>query len=135
MADMKLEDGIREICRDDPRYTSQAYYFIFESLEYTLSRLGARRHVCGRELLDGVREYALEAFGYLARTVFYEWGITSTEDIGQLVFNLVEADLLMKNENDSISDFRAVFDFEEAFDVEFCRRAGIAFCADDHAEG
>jgi len=121
MSDMKLEEGIREIVAKDPRFGPQAYYFIFEALEYTLANLNTRRHVSGKELLDGTKKYALEVFGFLARTVFYEWGITSTEDIGQLVFNLVSADLLMKNDADSMADFRDGFDFEEAFDDTFHR--------------
>lgn len=116
MPDLKLEDGIRDLVRSDPRYSPHAYYFLFEALEFTLSRVGARRHVNGRELLDGTREYALKSFGYLAKTVLYEWGITTTEDIGRIVFNLVSADLLMKNENDSLADFRNGFDFEQAFE-------------------
>jgi len=116
MSEMKLEDGIRKIVGRDPRFSPNAYYFIFEALEFTLSRLNTRRHVSGRELLDGTKLYAIEVFGFLARTVFYEWGITSTEDIGSLVFNLVNADLLMKNDADSMADFRDGFDFEEAFD-------------------
>ena len=135
MADMKLEDGIRGIVRSDPRFQHQAYYFIFESLEYTLSRLNARRHVSGRELLNGVRDFALDAFGFLARTVFYEWGITSTEDIGEIVFNLVEADLLTKNENDSLSDFRNAFDFEDAFERTFPERFRTPLMADHEEPG
>ena len=121
MADMKLEDGIREVVTADPRFNPNAYYFIFEALEFTLSRMDSRRHVSGKELLAGVRDYALDTFGFLARTVFYEWGITTTEDIGQLVFNLVSANLLMKNEKDSMADFRDGYDFEEAFDRGFSR--------------
>jgi len=124
MSDMKLEEGIRKIVSEDPRFEPQAYYFIFETLEYTLSNLNTRRHVSGRELLDGTKQYALDVFGFLARTVFYEWGITSTEDIGELVFNLVSADLLMKNDADSMADFRDGYDFEEAFDEGF-RRDGL----------
>lgn len=121
MAETRLEEGIREICHEDPRYGPNAYYFIFEALEHTLSRLNTRRHVSGRELLEGLREKALDTFGFLARTVFYEWGVTSTDDIGEIVFNLVKADLLMKNEDDTMSDFRDGFDFEEAFDEGFRR--------------
>ena len=123
MGETQLEDGIRKVVIDDPRFHPNSYYFIFESLEYTLSRLNTRRHVTGRELLEGTREFALESFGFLARTVFYEWGITSTENIGEIVFNLVSADLLMRSDADSMSDFRNGFDFEDAFDREFGRRA------------
>jgi uncharacterized repeat protein (TIGR04138 family) len=122
MEDTRLEEGIRGIVRDDPRFHPNAYFFIFEALEFTLARLKARRHVSGKELLEGVREYALESFGYLVRAVFYEWGITATEDIGEIVFNLVNADLLLRNENDTLADFRDGYDFEEAFDQAFEHR-------------
>jgi uncharacterized repeat protein (TIGR04138 family) len=121
MADSKLEVGIRGIVHRDPRFSRDAYFFMFEALEYTLSRLDSRRHVSGKELLEGVREYALKQWGFLARTVFYEWGITSTENIGEIVFNLVNADLLMKNDSDSLADFRNGFDFAEALDGAFLR--------------
>jgi uncharacterized repeat protein (TIGR04138 family) len=119
MGDMRLEEGISEVVRKDPRFRPEAYYFLFEALEYTLSRMGARRHVCGQELLEGVREFALDRFGFLARTVFYEWGITATEHFGEIVFNLVNADLLMRNETDTLRDFEDGYDFEEAFDGAF----------------
>ena len=119
MADMKLEDGIRRIVDRDPRFNANAYFFIFEALEYTLSRMDTRRHVSGKELLEGIREHALSSFGYLVRTVFYEWGITCTEDIGSIVFNLVSAKLLMKNDADTMADFKNGYDFEEAFDHGF----------------
>ena len=130
MADMKLEDGIRKLVDKDPRYTGQAYFFIFEALEYTLGRMNPRRHVSGKELLEGIREFALESYGFLSRTVFYEWGITTTEDLGQIVFNLVNANLLMKNETDTLSDFRNGFDFEEAFDRGYLRCGLVPRIAD-----
>ena len=65
MDEMKLEEGIRDVVRRDPRFHLNAYYFIFEALEYTLSRMDVRRHVSGQELLEGVRDYALESFGFL----------------------------------------------------------------------
>ena len=122
---MKLEDGIRKLVESDPRYHAQAYFFIFEALEYTLGRMNTRRHVSGKELLEGIREFALESYGFLSRTVFYEWGITTTEDLGQIVFNLVNANLLMKNDADDMADFRNGYDFEDAFDRGFLRR-GLA---------
>ena len=54
MGDMQLEDGIRSVLKRDPRFQPNAYYFIFEALEFTLSRLNARRHVTGKELLEGL---------------------------------------------------------------------------------
>jgi uncharacterized repeat protein (TIGR04138 family) len=73
------------------------------------------RHVTGPELLDGVRQYALKEFGPMVMTVFDSWGIRSCEDIGHMVFNLIGAGVFGKTEQDSIEDFKNVYDFEEAF--------------------
>jgi uncharacterized repeat protein (TIGR04138 family) len=112
---------IRKIVEQDPRYKAQAYYFMFDALDYTIQRLKKVRHVTGCELLEGVREYATEHFGFLARTVLSEWGVYSTDDFGEIVFNLVEAGLLSRTENDTRADFVGIYDFEEAFDQEFRR--------------
>ena len=73
------------------------------------------RHVTGPELLDGVRQYALKEFGPMVMTVFDSWGIRSCEDIGHMVFNLIGAGVFGKTEQDSIEDFKNVYDFKEAF--------------------
>jgi uncharacterized repeat protein (TIGR04138 family) len=112
---------IRKIVRQDPRYTAQAYYFIFDALDYTITRMNKVRHVTGRELLTGIREYATEHYGFLARTVLAEFGIHNTGDFGEIVFNLVDAVLLSRTENDTRAEFQNVYDFEEAFDREFRR--------------
>ncbi len=106
---------IRKVLERDPRYRLEAYRFIFEALEFTLNKIGEKRHVTGQELLVGVREYALQEFGMLAKMVFQRWGVTTTEDFGELVFNLVEAGLMGKTDTDTRADFRGGFDFEEAF--------------------
>jgi uncharacterized repeat protein (TIGR04138 family) len=58
----------------------------------------------------------LERFGPLARTVLEHWGIHSTEDLGEIVFALVEAGILVAESHDRPQDFRGLFDFEEAFE-------------------
>ncbi|MGH7163220.1 MAG: Minf_1886 family protein [Planctomycetota bacterium] len=114
-------ESIVKIVRRDGRYGAQAYYFIFDALDYTIQRLRKVRHVTGRELLEGIRLYATEHFGFLARTVLEEWGVRATDDFGEIVFNLVEAGLLSRTESDTRADFRDVFDFGEAFEREFRR--------------
>jgi uncharacterized repeat protein (TIGR04138 family) len=73
------------------------------------------RHVSGPELLEGVRQYALKEFGPMVVTVFDNWGIRSCEDIGHMVFNLISAGIFGKTDQDSIEDFKAVYDFQDAF--------------------
>jgi uncharacterized repeat protein (TIGR04138 family) len=75
--------------------------------------------VSGRELAGGVRELALERFGPIARTVLQHWGIHDTDDVGRVVFAMVEQGILIKQEEDQLEDFTDVFDFEEAFDLNY----------------
>ena len=112
---------IRKIVQQDRRYRPGAYYFIFDALDWTITRMQKVRHVTGKELLEGIREYAVNHFGFLARTVLAEWGVTGTGDFGEIVFNLVEAGLLSRTENDTRADFVDVYDFDEAFQLEFRR--------------
>jgi uncharacterized repeat protein (TIGR04138 family) len=118
--------GLAEVVRRDPRYTYEAYEFLFEALNHTHKMLGmkssespgeeaAPRHVSGQELLQGVRDLAVREFGLMARTVFRMWGITRTDDFGEIVFNLVEANLMSKTDSDCRADFHDGFDFDEAF--------------------
>jgi uncharacterized repeat protein (TIGR04138 family) len=107
------------IAESDSRYKLEAYAFLIDALEYTMRRLGRRGHVSGRELLDGIRRMALDQFGPTARMVLESWGVRCTEDFGEIVFNLVDAGLLGKNEGDSREDFKGIYDFEEVFEKGF----------------
>ncbi len=108
-------DLIALIAERHGRYRKEAYYFIFEALDHTLRRIKEHRHVSGRELLQGISEYARDEYGPMAKIVFEYWGVTRTEDFGHIVFHLVEAGLMGKTETDSLDDFKNVFDFEEEF--------------------
>jgi len=113
---MDFLEAVEEIVTDDPRYKAEAYEFVIAALNYTQSKLDKPRHVTGRELLEGIRGYGLERFGLMARTVFSNWGIRKTEDFGNVVFNMVNAGLMSKTDEDSIDDFKDGYDFKEAFD-------------------
>ncbi len=117
---------LAEVVKRDPRYSYEAYEFVFHALNHTQKRLGrepapgtpgaaeAKHHVSGRELLEGVRALALQEFGLMARTVFRLWGIHKTDDFGEMVFNLVEAELMSKTPEDRREDFHDLFDLDEA---------------------
>ncbi len=108
------------IVERDPRFRAEAYDFVFEALDHTLRRRGGgARHVTGGEIMDSVRELALSQFGYLARSVLAHWGVHRTDDFGEIVFNLITADLLQKTANDRREDFWNLYDFEEVFDLAF----------------
>ena len=112
----KLLDGI--LARDT-RYTVEAYAFVRAGLDYTVRRLEKPRHVSGQELLDGIREFALAEFGPMTKTVLNGWGIKRTEDVGEIVFNMVETGLLGKTEKDNRADFANGYDFDDAFRKPF----------------
>ena len=113
---MKLPKTMEKIVKKDKRYNAEAYNFVMEALHYTVSKLDKHRHVTGQELLEGIKEYALEQFGVMTGTVFEHWGVRRTEDFGEIVFNMVEAGLMGSTDTDSKDDFKSGYDFSEAFD-------------------
>ena len=118
-ATRRPDDVLRDLVARDSRYRPDAYRFVFEALDYTLKSIGRTGgHVSGRELLEGIRDFALDQFGGLAGLVFDQWGIRCTGDFGEIVFNLVEAGLMGKTENDTREDFRDVYAFRDVFRVD-----------------
>lgn len=117
------------------RYDDRAYLFVLAALEFCQRRRPARGHISGGELAWACRDFAQEQFGLVARTVLQCWGIGTTRDIGRVVFELIEAGLLIKHEQDKLEDFASVFDFAEAFDRGYpwtgvCRSVETAYGKD-----
>jgi uncharacterized repeat protein (TIGR04138 family) len=124
MHEVSFEEALVKIRAKDPRYDRDAYPFVREALDHTQKTIGtdARRrvrHVAGQELLVGIREYALEQFGPMAKTVLEEWGVRRCEDFGEIVFNMIEVGWLAKTSKDSRADFANGYDFDEAFRKPF----------------
>ena len=120
MQKIGFAEALDSIVASDPRYQRDAYVFLRDALDFTTKqqkkvRGATVRHVSGPELLGGVRQYALKEFGPMVMTVFDSWGVHSCEDIGNMVFNLIDAGIFGKTEEDSIEDFKNVYDFDEAF--------------------
>lgn len=116
--DPPLVVALRAIARAEGRYTLDAYLFLYQSLERAQQLVGDKRHVSGQELLEGFRLLAGELFGPLALTVLNAWGLRETRDVGAMVFDLVEHELMGKTEDDCIEDFEDVFEFADAFAPE-----------------
>ncbi len=120
----RLEDKIVALCGRDPRYAKNAYFFVLDALEHTMQdrpsvRSSRNSHIGGRDLLEGIREVGRERFGPMAKEVFNQWGILSTEDFGQVVFNLISIGLLQRRPQDSIQDFADGYDFERVFEQDY----------------
>jgi len=126
---MSLRENLAGVLARDSRYTLGAYAFVFEALEHTkhLRRVArakakakARRtrasgHVTGQDLCLGLLDLALKQYGLMSMTVLGQWGIRSTSDVGEIVYNLIASGDFEKTPGDSRSDFDNVFDFDEAF--------------------
>ena len=114
---------VMKITEKDLRYAPEAYEFIRDAVNYTAAKLERgklkNRHISGRELLNGVVEYAVEEFGPLAKDVLTNWGITDGTSVGNIVFNMVREKLLSANDKDSIDDFSGNLDFDEIFSRKF----------------
>lgn len=118
-----FNDVVALICKEDPRFDRKAYDFVRHGLDHTVKELRKKdsaraersRHVSGPELLEGLRSYALDQYGPLAKTVLNAWGVRRCRDFGDIVFNLIEHNVFSKTENDRREDFSEVFDFDEAF--------------------
>ena len=111
--DVTFWDSVDRIRESEGRYRREAYGFVVAALGRTVEDLPAerrddpdRRHLTGRELLDGVVRLARREFGVLAATVFREWGVVGSEDVGRIVFALVESGQLAARPEDRIDDFR-----------------------------
>jgi len=120
MQTIGFQEAVEALSREDKRYHIEAYAFLRDALEATLKRRKKARketggHVAAGELLEGFRLHALEQFGPMAMTVLDYWGVRSCEDVGQMVFNLVQAGVFGKTDEDALDDFRGHYDFREVF--------------------
>ena len=120
MQKIGFSEALDSIVASDPRYVRDAYVFLRDALDFTTKQQKkikgtTVRHVSGPELLEGVRQYALKEFGPMVMTVFAYWGLYACEDIGHMVFNLIGAGIFGKTDEDSIEDFKTVYEFHDAF--------------------
>lgn len=123
MQDSDFADVVALICKDDPRFNRKAYDFVRLGLDQTVKELKKRagereeksRHVSGKELLEGLRLFALDQFGPMAKTVLNSWGVVRCRDFGDIVFNLIAYKVFSKTEADRPEDFDALYSFDDAF--------------------
>ena len=114
------------------KYHPDAYRFVDQALRHTQKRLGRSAenvaneeneeeaaHINGRELLDGIRELAVNEFGLMAIVVLHHWGVRGTEDFGRIVFDFIERGAMRKTDRDQLNDFFDVYDFDQVFDHDY----------------
>jgi len=120
---------IVNVMKEAGGYSPDCYPFIRDGLSHTVGMVHGPdavkaemsptddegRHVDGRELCLGLRDYALRRYGLMSKSVLHRWGIRRTDDFGRIIFAMVEAGLMRTTEEDRIEDFENVYDFDEEF--------------------
>ena len=124
-----MEPRILELCRESPHFAYEAYEFVCEAVTFTMKRLGRGsaepvdatqdQHVSGGELLRGVCDLAIREFGLMAPVVFKQWGVRTTDDIGTMVFKLINVELLSRSDRDCPEDFHELFDLHRTLSEGF----------------
>ncbi len=128
------QNPILRLLESDSRYCLEAYQFVREGLTYAqdVLEMGSdqqavdaqteeelEKHLSGQQLCKAIRQYAIEQYGYMAQVVLHNWGITTTGDLGNIVYNLIDADLMKRSKHDRREDFDNVYSFDVAFRDEF----------------
>jgi uncharacterized repeat protein (TIGR04138 family) len=136
MRNENFERAVSQILKRDKRYPRGAYDIMPIALDYTVRQIQERaragkslengsssRHVTGRQLAEGFRDYILEEFGPFSEEILNDLNLHATIDIGHLVFNLISVGCFGKTPEDSLEDFEDVYDFKDAFSEPFSVRA------------
>lgn len=127
-----FQEAVADAVAKEPSYRPEGYDFLRESLEAVIKKRAKGRvpqvssHVSAAELLEGFRQLALKEFGPMAPTVLEYWGIRDCQDIGKMVFLLVETGAFGRTEEDNLDAFRNGFDFHDAFVAPFRPDAAAA---------
>ena len=118
----QAEKSMEDVIKRDGRYPPAAFGFLHEGLTAAAkdvhgeqAAVSPNRHVTGQQICAALRNLAVERYGQLAKSVLARWNILSTIDFGNMVYLLIEHGFMKKTQEDSIDDFRDVFDFDQAF--------------------
>ncbi|MBM4109844.1 MAG: hypothetical protein FJ254_00610 [Phycisphaerae bacterium] len=117
-----VEVDLKQLQAAAGAYPREAFDFVQLGLSNTSAQVHAAQvggsvggHVTGQQLCLGLAELAIHQYGLMAQSVLEHWNIHRTDDFGKIVFGLIECGLMSKTPQDSIDDFRSVYDFDETF--------------------
>ena len=130
-----VQNPVTRLLKEDPRYRLEAYQFVREALSYAQDVMAkgdetagqgeseeateSDRHLTGQQLCEAIRQYAIDQFGFMAQVVLKSWGVTSTSDFGEIVYNLIRIGFMKKSDADRREDFDGVYNFDDAFREQF----------------
>lgn len=121
-----MKKSIEEIAKSDGRYSLKAFEFVHEGLNHTVKKYHSDevesespRHISGKELCMGLAEFASQKWGRMAKVVLNQLGVNSTYDFGSIVYLMVEHEWMYARPEDTIEEFKDVYDFEEVFEKKY----------------
>lgn len=123
MNSISFGEAVRRSYQKDPRYQPAAYELVRDALHVATRKFRDEdaddQHVSGQELLEGFREHVLGEYGPLSMLILDQWGIHRGEDVGNIVYNLINEGYFGRNDGDSLEDFAGGYEFEPAFTLPF----------------
>lgn len=117
-----FEKAVRDILRTNDDYAPDAYDFMRQALDEAAQQFDKGTngvHLSAEELYMGVAGLALKLYGPMAAHVLSFWGIDSSEDVGKIVFLLIEAGIFGKQEDDNIEQFKHLPDLQMMLDAPY----------------
>lgn len=121
-----MKKTIEQIAQEDGRYDIKALKFVFDGLGETIREIreesecdSGTRHITGAELARGIASLARQRWGFLANMVLNRWGVSTTRDMGEIVYLMIKHNWMTAQETDRIEDFDDVYDFCEVFEKRF----------------
>lgn len=120
-----MKKNIEQIAKEDGRYDPSALKFVYDGLGYTIQSLkksgkqSDSNHISGAELANGIAQLAVKRWGRMAKTVLNHWGVTTTRDMGDIVYLMITNEWMTAQETDTVEDFNNIYDFEELFEKNF----------------
>ncbi|MBR4108680.1 MAG: hypothetical protein IKK45_08350 [Akkermansia sp.] len=117
-----FEEAIERLLQKDDTYPADAYYFLREALDNAALRYGKtpqNPHLSAEELYFGFCSYALDEYGPLAEAIMESWGVDTSEDVGQMVYNLISIGIFGKQDSDRQSDFHGLPDVGLLLDAPY----------------
>ncbi|MFC5453739.1 Minf_1886 family protein [Prosthecobacter fluviatilis] len=123
MTSISFGEAVRRSFQKDPRYQPAAYELVRDALHIAAKKFrdenAEDQHVSGQELLAGFLDHVLSEYGPMSMIILDQWGLRRGEDVGNIVYNLIDCGYFGKNDGDSIEDFAGGYDFELAFTTPF----------------
>ena len=126
----EFDRKVDQLLKKESAFSSEAYYFMSEAVNFTVDKHQRQGHVSAAELLCGIREFAGKKFGIVAEEVLASWGMISEADAGKVVFLLIGVGLLRASEDDSPEDFNTgnpLFSSPETFDFSGRKKDSLPF--------